>query len=279
MTAETTAKIEAFGSSHAGVVRENNQDSLRSCSPHEMHSAHGPLYAIADGMGGYEHGEIASSLGLETLFDSLYSSKTVAPAQNLKHAIQNANLNIYQTAQKMQMVRMGTTLTAVNVVGNQLHVAHVGDSRAYLIRDKKAVCLTNDHTMVGDLVRMKVLSPDKVRNHNQRSVLNKCLGIDMFVQPDVFQVPVQAGDTLILCTDGAWSMIEDHEFADLTTQIVDPEKLCQHIIDLAMERESDDNVSALTIHVRQLAGAADPVRAARSLNLPGFIRARFQNKS
>ncbi len=277
MTAATSAKIEAYGSSHTGIVRPDNQDAIRSCKPGDVHSLHGPLYAIADGMGGYAHGEIASSVGLATLFDSFYGSKSLDPVQNLRRSIHDANLGIFRTAQRMQIPRMGTTLTAVNLLGNRLYLGHVGDSRAYLIRDKKATCLTNDHTMVGDMVRLRMLSPDKVRTHNQRSVLNKCLGADLFVQPDVTQVPVHVGDIIILCTDGAWSVIEDDEFATLAVQNADPERLSQEIIELAMDRQSDDNVSALTIHVRQLASVSLPARSG--LSLPGFIRARFLDKS
>ena len=142
---------------------------------------------------------------------------------------------------------MGTTLTAGLLKENKLHIAHVGDSRAYLIRGNISTCLTKDHTRVGELVRMKVLAPDKVRTHNQRSVLSKCLGLDLFVQPDVFEVQVQDGDIIIFCSDGVWSVIDDDEFGTLASKAVSAEQLSQTIVDLAMKRGSDDNVSAVTI--------------------------------
>jgi protein phosphatase len=99
---------------------------------------------------------------------------------------------------------------------------------------------------------MKLLSPDKVRTHNQRSVLNRCLGVDLFVQPDIFQVPVQDGDCIILCTDGVWSVIEDEEFAKFAAEELDPEKLNQKVFELAMKRDSDDNLSVMSLRLQRL---------------------------
>ena len=147
---------------------------------------------------------------------------------------------------------MGTTLTAANLVGRTLHIAHVGDSRVYLIRGNSTRCLTNDHTRVGELVRMRLLSPDKVRTHNQRSVLNKCLGLNLFVQPDIFSVQVQTGDKVIFCTDGIWSVIDDKEFGQMAAETHDMALLSKKILDLALERETDNNVSLITVSIRHL---------------------------
>jgi protein phosphatase len=99
---------------------------------------------------------------------------------------------------------------------------------------------------------MRLLSPDKIRTHNQRSVLNRCLGLNLFVQPDIFKVPVQNGDIMILCTDGVWSVIEDEEFAHVTKKSGTPEELCKQLVDLAMERDSDDNLSIVVLQFNQL---------------------------
>ena len=171
---------------------------------------------------------------------------------------------------------MGTTLTAVNIVGNKLHIAHIGDSRAYLIRDRKSKCLTNDHTRVGELVRMKVLSPEKVRTHSQRSMLDKCLGMELFVQPDIFQVPVKSGDIIVLCSDGVWAMIQDDEFAQLITDSNDPENLCRQIVELAMERESDDNLSIIILYLHRLAPSKVDEKTNPFWPLPDAIRRFFK---
>ncbi len=254
MTALKATEIEVHSLSDAGTVREDNQDAVWLCNPNDEYTASfGHLYAIADGMGGLAHGGVASSLALSTFYETFYDAADAAVPQKLKIGFQNANLSVYQAAQRMSAGRMGTTLTAANLVGHTLHIAHVGDSRVYLIRGNTTRCLTNDHTRVGELVRMRLLSPDKVRTHNQRSVLNKCLGLNLFVQPDIFDVQVQAGDKIIFCTDGVWSVIQDEEFGRMAAETSDPNLLSKKILDLALERETDDNVSVITVSIRHLA--------------------------
>jgi len=180
---------------------------------------------------------------------------------------------VYQMAQRLGAVRMGTTLTAVTVVGSHLHVAHVGDSRAYLIRDNRAQCITDDHTRVGEMVRMKVIPPDKVRAHAQRSILTKGLGLTLFVQPDITQVTLRDGDRLVLCSDGVWSVVEDQEFAQQATSARDTTGLSQGLIDLALERQSDDNLSVVAIHLHHL-GPAEAAEPRRSWNLFAPFRRR-----
>ncbi len=258
MTTQEVPDIVAHALTHIGKVREENQDAVRVHTvDHEEHPRE-PLYGIADGMGGYEHGGVASVLALETFFET-YLSRDGAPIpQRLREGVEMANLGVFQTARRIGAARMGTTLTAVAVAGRTLHVAHVGDSRAYLIRGREATCLTNDHTRVGELVRMKLLSPDKVRGHQQRSILSRCLGLQLFVQPDIGAHRVQDGDLVILCTDGVWSVIEDAEFAALAAEAPGPEHLNQRIFELAMERDSDDNLSVLSVWLRHLAPGHGP---------------------
>jgi protein phosphatase len=275
---EASPKIEVSGLSHTGKVREDNQDAIRMCKADDpLNAANGYLYAIADGMGGYSHGGVASTLALTVFFETFYTGKPGKIGQAMRSAIQSANLGVYQHAQKMG--RMGTTLTAINLAGNRLHIAHIGDSRAYLIRDGKASCLTNDHTMVGELVRMRLLSPDKVRTHAQRSKLEKCVGIDLFIQPDITELALMPNDIIILCTDGVWSVIEDDEFAAYTDAASDPTDLSQRLIDVALERDSDDNVSVVTIHAERLAEMPAVAEAKRGFGFPQLIRSRFSGKS
>ncbi len=243
--------IECSGLSHIGPVREDNQDAIRLPEDHRP-TERGLLYAVADGMGGYAHGGVASTLALKVLFDVFYSSRAIPVLKSLRRGVESANLGVYQTAQRLNAGRMGTTLTAVSVTGNRLYLAHVGDSRAYLIRDGRAICLTNDHTTVGELMRMKVLSPDKVRTHAQRSILTKGVGLTLFIQPDLVQHTLQEGDWLILCSDGVWSVIEDAEFAQLASRRGGASELSQSLIELALKRQTDDNASAIAIHIQSL---------------------------
>jgi len=254
---DESPEIEAHGLSDTGQVRQDNQDAIRfSRAGEDGTDPAGHLYGIADGMGGFAHGGIASTLALDILFKT-FRANPGAPPQRLKQGIQDANLGVYQMANRMGVGRMGTTLTAVHLSGHTLHVAHVGDSRAYLVRDRTATCLTQDHTRVGELVRMRLLSPDRVRSHQQRSVLNKCLGLELFVQPDIFTVPARAGDRIVLCTDGVWGVIEDQDFAEFAAAEPSLARYNQAVLEEAIRRGSDDNLSLLSLDFHSLAGVPE----------------------
>ncbi len=266
MAAPVDLDLEWSGLSHIGPVREDNQDAIRMPEA-EVPAERGFLYAVADGMGGCACGDRASALTLETLFQEFYENHPAAPLKTLRRGVAAANLRVYQEAQQLALGRMGTTLTAAGILGQRLYLAHVGDSRAYLIRAQHARCLTRDHTTVGDLVRMRVISPDKVRTHAQRSILTKGVGLALFVQPDLEQCTLQEDDYLILCSDGVWSVIQDDEFARFTTAKPDAQTLSQQLVETALERDTDDNASVVIIHVRHLNAAA---------NSPKFFSRLFQ---
>jgi protein phosphatase len=259
-----------------GRVRQDNQDAVRLCDPNDdFTESAGHLYGIADGMGGYVHGGVASALALQTFFETFYSANGATPLQKFRVGIQNANLSVYQTAQRMAAGKMGTTLTVVNIIGKKIYIGHVGDSRAYLIRGSKAACLTNDHTRVAELVRMKMLSPEKLRTHIQRSILEKCLGVNLFIQPDISQVSAQNDDTIVLCTDGVWSVIEDEEFAQMSEESGNVEILSQRLLESAMERDSDDNLSVVALRLHNLGSSKESEIAIQPWSLRRFFR-RFR---
>ena len=248
-------EIESGGLSVVGPVREDNQDSIHL--PQEKRSTGtGSLFAVADGMGGYAHGGVASLLALES-FSGILASQNGSPISKvLQRGVETANLRVYQKAHQLGAGRMGTTLTAAYVLGEMLHLTHVGDSRAYLIRDGRATCLTADHTTVGDMVRAKILSPDKIRTHAQRSVLNKAIGIGLFVQPDITQHKLREDDRLVLCSDGVWSVIEDTDFARAAAGKESVDVISQNLIDLALQHETDDNASVVVLHLKKLVAAS-----------------------
>ena len=256
-------EIESGGLSLIGSVREDNQDSIYlpdGLYPPDM----GLLYAVADGMGGYTHGAVASSLALESLVDTLYEKDAPNP-KALLSGVEKANLEVYKAAQRLAAGRMGTTLTAAYVVGDMLHLAHVGDSRAYLIRNGRSTCLTSDHTTVGDMVRAKLIPPDKIRTHAQRSVLTKAIGLGLFIQPDINQHQLLEGDRVVLCTDGVWSVINDDEFARVANES-SLEQSSQNLLDLALNRNTDDNVSAVIFHVQKLVSVQEEVETEQKIS-------------
>ena len=144
---------------------------------------------------------------------------------------------------------MGTTLTAAYVLDSTVYLVHVGDSRAYLIHNGRSVCLTTDHTTVGDMVRTKLISPDKVRTHAQRSILTRAIGLGLLVKGDISQHKLYEGDHLILCTDGIWSVIQDDEFAKLIQDNPTPAEISRKLVDLALQRETDDNASVIVLRM------------------------------
>ena len=241
--------VEFSGISIAGPVREDNQDSI--FLPDTDHGkSHGQLFAIADGMGGYSLGNIASQMAIESVSSAVYSMERPNPSA-LKAGIDRANLQVYNTAVKSGVGRMGTTITAAYLIGDTLHLGHIGDSRAYIVRNGKSTCLTVDHTQVGEMVRAKLLSPDRVRTHASRSVLTRAVGIDLFVRPDITSHHLMEGDRVILCTDGVWSVIEDVEFGTKTKNLP-VELVSQSLIDLALSRDTDDNASVVAFEITKL---------------------------
>ena len=251
-------ELESSAISLTGPVREENQDAVRipdANHPPEM----GQLYGLADGIGGYAHGALASQLALDALFETFYTQRAASTKAALRRGVENANLKVFKTSQQLNAGRMGTTLTAVHIHQNRLQLAHVGDCRLYLVRNHTAACLTNDHTLVGDLVRMHVLTPDRVRTHFQRSVLTRGVGLTMFITPDVSEVRLQDGDCLVMCSDGVWSMIEDEEIARMASEGGSAASLGQRLVDLTLSRNADDNVSVVAIYVRHLASEASTV--------------------
>ncbi|MCE5258628.1 MAG: protein phosphatase 2C domain-containing protein [Chloroflexi bacterium] len=242
--------LDGSAATCCGDVRTVNQDVLRLCGcGREPAERLGRLYALADGMGGYEDGEIAARIAVDSLFQTYYDDSFMgAGSGRLRQAFECANLAVYQ-AREARGMRMGTTLTALLVIGHKLTIGHIGDCRAYLVRGGSVRCLTNDHTPVGEMVRYGVLTPDKVRGHVQRSLLNRCLGLELFARPDISQADLHDADWLVLCSDGVWSVIEDDEFAGLCSGGIAPAELSEHLIACAGERGSDDNMSVLALRV------------------------------
>lgn len=253
--------VESSGMSVAGLVREDNQDTIHLHDP-KYGPERGRLYAIADGMGGYSLGNIASKMVIDSVSSALFSSEVPNPGA-IKTGIDTANIQVYNTALKTGVGRMGTTITAAYVLGNVLHLGHVGDSRAYLVRDGRASCLTVDHTQVGEMVRAKLLSPEKVRTHTNRSILTRAVGVGLFVKADITKQTLKEGDRIILCSDGVWSVIEDSEFGTETNDLP-VEMISQHLVNLAMQRESDDNASVVAFQVNKFLPAARNIPSERT---------------
>ncbi|MGO8692920.1 MAG: PP2C family protein-serine/threonine phosphatase [Rectinemataceae bacterium] len=272
MTLQAAPDIDFCGDCDIGTVREENQDSIRLPDP-RLPLERGLLFGLADGMGGCAHGKLASSLALDVLFEHFYGVASSIP-RSLGRGIETANTRVFKTAQALGPARMGTTLTAAGIRGDELCVGHVGDSRAYLVRDGTATCLTNDHTDVGELVRMRVLAPDRVRTHDRRSLLNRAVGLGLFVRPDLRRIRLRDGDRIVLCSDGLWSVVEDEELASMSAGADTAECSTKRLVEAALRRGSDDNISVIVVHVRFAApGRSKPGSAQKGPF--GALRRRF----
>jgi serine/threonine protein phosphatase PrpC len=226
-----------------GTQREGNEDS---CG-HLVETDGTVVFLVADGVGGYEGGEIASAMAVETTLETFRgSSPDLGAPKRLHRALQQANIEIHNRALTVpELRRMATTATAVAVNLNEgmLYGAHCGDCRLYLLRDQKIEQLTRDHTVVGERVRMGLISAERARTHPDRSALSRAIGHDLIPSIDRITTPLQQHDRLILCSDGLWSVMPDAEIEALTRE-GDAETVCRRLIDTANARGTQDNLTA-----------------------------------
>ena len=226
--------------SDLGSDRDNNEDS---CG-HLVESPEAIVFAVADGVGGYEGGEVASKMAIEITLQSYGESpREWGAAKRLHRAVQAANIEIYNRALAIpELRRMSTTLTAVAIENGSLSAVHVGDCRLYLLRGVSVVQLSKDHTMVGERVRLGLMSDSRAKNHPDRSVLLRSLGRELIASVDRFTMPLRQGDQLVLCSDGLYHVFEDAELMHLSDGL-GAEEACRKLIDVANQRGTADNLT------------------------------------
>jgi serine/threonine protein phosphatase PrpC len=223
--------IRVGARSDIGRARERNEDS---------YLVKEPLFAVADGMGGARGGDVASSLALEIL-----EGDRVSP---LVETIKQANRRVLERAESDRDLRgMGTTLTAVITEDAKAHVAHVGDSRAYLLREGNLQQLTEDHTLVQRMVREGRITSEEARRHPQRSVITRALGVEGDLSIDELTLDVHPGDRLLLCTDGLTSMVDGQRIRQILGEEDDPQAASDRLIDAANRAGGDDNVTVIIV--------------------------------
>jgi protein phosphatase len=232
-------EVDFFHLTDVGCVREANEDAIGSWPCED-----GLVFAVADGLGGHNAGEVASALALEVLAEELHNSPETPVAKRLKSAVQEANLRIYTKATTVPELRgMGTTLTVTAVVGDRLISAHVGDCRLYLLRGGTLTQLTKDHTWVWEQVQYGILSPEEARNHPKRHMLSRALGQDLIVSIDSLTMPIQTGDMLVQCSDGVHGLLPEEDIRGLLSAERQPDAVCRALIHRARDAGGDDNLS------------------------------------
>lgn len=237
------------GRSETGFVRPTNQDAFAAINGNR-------IWVVADGMGGHPAGDVAARIAVDTVMRHaarLYHSDQPPPSDlssTLSDWLIAANQAIETRGEQEPLLRgMGTTIVALGITlypEPMAHLAHVGDSRAYLYRQDSLTQLTRDHTLVEEYLAQGLIDRHTAKTHPKRHVLTKALGIDMTVQPDRRSISLQPNDSLLLCSDGLTKMLEDEEIsAILARSNGDPAQGCDHLIDQALGRGGEDNVTVI----------------------------------
>jgi len=241
-----TLSVTAAAATDVGLVRQDNEDA---------YLVKPPLYAVADGMGGHLAGEVASALSMETLEAMVHLRGPDA----LADGVREANAAIYERQiLDRALAGMGTTMTSTIVRDDALHLAHVGDSRAYLLRDGQLRQLTHDHTWVDEMIRTGEMTAEEGRNHPRRSMLTRALGIDRQVTVDETQVPLRDGDRVLLCSDGLTALLSDDPIADILRAREDTKTTADALIRAASNAGGVDNTTVVLLDFSEGAAPVPP---------------------
>src|SRR5262245_9609703 len=239
----------AIGTTHPGRKRRRNEDSF-VCDP--------PLFAVADGMGGAQAGALASSLAAGALRER-EDDANGRPEERVVALVQEANRRVHERAtQDEGATGMGTTMTLALVENDRVVLGHVGDSRAFLIRNGSLQQLTNDHSLVAELVRSGKLSAEEAETHPQRSVITRALGPDANVDVDTFSVPTEPGDLFLICSDGLSSMIGNRAIeTNVREHRDDLEAAARALVQAANEAGGEDNITVVCFEIVAAEDAPD----------------------
>jgi serine/threonine protein phosphatase PrpC len=237
-------RLSTFAGTDVGRTRSGNEDSY-FCGR--------TVFAVADGLGGHQGGEVASAAAVEPLaaLDGREFADPAEAAEALAGAIAEANSAILdQASGDPGLWGMGTTVTAAALAGDHLQLAHVGDSRAYLLRDGSFDQVTTDHTVVGELVRRGRLTPAQAAVHPERSILTRAVGLDPRIPVDAPDpIDLHQGDQILLCSDGLTEAVPEPQIAELLTTNPDGDAACRALIDTANNAGGPDNITLIIIRV------------------------------
>ena len=252
--------IQLASVSDIGCQRENNEDNYAYWEPSsdEEFKRKGRLAIVADGMGGYEGGQEASRLAVETIEEVYANGAEGDPQSWLLAGFQSAHQRIQAEASLRPMLEgMGTTCTAVALLDHLLYFAHLGDSRLYLLRGESITRLTRDHSYVSRLVENGLIRADEAESHPQRHILTAALGAGMTITPDSPEHPIelQDGDALVLCTDGFWGLLKEAEIVQAVAER-EAGDACKYLVETAKERGGPDNITVQLVRIGSKQGLA-----------------------
>jgi len=254
---------EQYAGTDTGRQRRANEDS---------HLARAPLFVVADGMGGAQAGEVASRIAIESFQDGLQDA--AAPEAALAELTQRANAHIHELSHSnAEQAGMGTTLTAVYVGEREISIAHVGDSRAYRLRDGVLERLTEDHSLVDELLRQGRLTPEEALEHPQRSVITRALGPEGAVEVDTRSYSARDGDVYLLCSDGLTTMLAEDRLAELLLAHASLREAGEALIAAANEAGGRDNITVVLLRLEELGDGAAPMTKESSSVPPPSVAA------
>ncbi len=239
------------GLGHVGVITDTGRKRRRN---EDAYVCEPPLFAIADGMGGAQAGEVASRLAAAALKES--GAKTLGGEQRIFDLIQEANRRVYdRSSTDPNTSGMGTTITVALVEHGNVAFGHVGDSRAYLIRDGRMEQVTEDHSLVNELMKSGKLSPEEAEAHPQRSVITRALGTDPDVDADTFTIEAKAGDVFLLCSDGLTDMVGEREIQELVERNrEDIDAALKSLVKAANRSGGEDNITVVAFEIAEKQG-------------------------
>ncbi len=235
-----------------GLIRKLNEDSI-FCSCFELQTHDGTLqaglFAVADGMGGHNAGEIASSLAIRSFstecLRGLLDPGAAIPLTTLANAFSRANSDVLDAAAGRELQGMGTTLTAAVIIGQNLFIAHVGDSRCYIINSRETLQVTRDHSIVQQMVDAGMITQQEARAHPRRNEITRVLGYSRDTSPDLMQIRLYDGDSILLCTDGLCGVLTDEKIAETVLGTADLTQACQDLANRANLAGGPDNISII----------------------------------
>lgn len=253
-TPRVLATLKMGAKTDLGRVRENNEDKFDFFEPEDpaVLATKGAFYAVADGMGGHSAGQIACEMALKTALQTFYGNPSSDIEASLRLAVQEANALVYDTAQSItDRQGMGTTLTVAVIHEDQLTIAQVGDSRAYLLRDGSLTQITQDHSWVAEQVRLGVMTADEAQTSPFRNIITRSVGTAATVEADIATRPLQAGDTVLLCSDGLTGHLE---VSDMEAVLLEnaPSVAAMRLVEEANRRGGRDNITVMILSVRGL---------------------------
>ena len=238
--------MKVFSATDIGQKRHMNQDFIFTSEESVGNLPN--LFVVADGMGGHNAGDFASRYGVSVLVETVRKDKNFNPVKVMRNAIEAANREVFsQSRTDPSMAGMGTTMVVCTVVGGYAYIANVGDSRLYLAGSDSMTQITQDHSLIAEMVRLGELTPEEGRNHPDKNIITRAVGTNEDVKIDFFDVKLETGDQILMCSDGLSNMVEDQRIFEILKGEDTEEDKAQVLVDEANANGGRDNIAVIVV--------------------------------